>query len=239
MKLLVAIPALNEARSISLVIEQVKVAQPTADILVIDDGSTDQTAQVAKAAGAVVLSLPFNLGVGGALRSGFVYASRNDYTHLVQVDADGQHDPEQISNLIVASTDFEIVVGSRFANGREGFKVSGARNLAMKWLAFWMSRICKVRLTDVTSGFRIATRPAIELFAREYPPEYLGDTVESLVLGHRAGMRITEIPVVMNQRMFGTSSQSAPKALWYTLRASLVLLLAVLHQPNSNSREAK
>ena len=233
MKLLVAIPALNEERSIGQVIDQVRQAQPHADILVIDDGSTDNTVAVSKDRGVFVVALPFNLGVGGALRAGFTYASRNNYSHFVQVDADGQHDPFQITKLIEASKDKEIVVGSRFVNGRENFEVSGLRHFAMRWLAFWMSKICKVRLTDVTSGFRIATKPAIDLFAKEYPPEYLGDTVESLIIGHRAGLRISEVPVVMSKRQYGTSSQGTLKALWYVLRATLVLLLAVLHQPKS------
>ena len=234
MKLLVAIPALNESRSIGRVIDQVREAQPQADILVIDDGSTDNTVEISKNHGASVVSLPFNIGVGGALRAGFTYASRNEYSHLVQVDADGQHDAFQIAALLKAAETTDIVIGSRFANGKKDFEVSGLRHFAMRWLAFWMSKICKVKLTDVTSGFRIATRPAIDLFSKEYPPEYLGDTVESLVIGHRAGLTISEIPVTMNKREFGTSSQGTVKALWYVLRASLVLLLAVLHQPKSS-----
>ena len=240
MKLLIAMPALNEGRSIASVIEDVKRAMPAVDVLVIDDGSTDNTVESARNAGAQVVSLPFNIGVGGALRAGFVYASRNGYTHLVQVDADGQHNPEQIEILLDASKRSDVVIGSRFALGREGFEVSRTREFAMRWLAFWLTKICGVKLTDVTSGFRLANEAAIELFASEYPPEYLGDTVESLVIAHRAHLKIEEVPVVMNKRLYGSSSQSTGKALWYVLRATLVIFLAVVHRsPKAISSEEK
>jgi glycosyltransferase involved in cell wall biosynthesis len=240
MKLLIAMPALNEGRSIASVIEDVKRAMPAVDVLVIDDGSTDNTVENARNAGAQVVSLPFNIGVGGALRAGFVYASRNGYTHLVQVDADGQHNPEQIEILLEASKRSDVVIGSRFALGREGFEVSRTREFAMRWLAFWLTKICGVKLTDVTSGFRLANKAAIELFASEYPPEYLGDTVESLVIAHRANLKIEEVPVVMNKRLYGSSSQSTVKALWYVLRATLVIFLAVVHRsPKATSSEVK
>jgi glycosyltransferase involved in cell wall biosynthesis len=229
-KLLIAMPALNEGRSIASVIEDVKRVLPAADVLVIDDGSTDNTVENARNAGAQVVSLPFNVGVGGALRAGFVYASRNGYTHLVQVDADGQHNSEQIEILLEAGKRSDVVIGSRFALGRGGFEVSRTRKLAMRWLAFWLTKICGVKLTDVTSGFRLANKKAIDLFASEYPPEYLGDTVESLVIAHRASLKIEEVPVLMNKRLFGTSSQSTGKALWYVLRATLVIFLAVIHR---------
>lgn len=224
---LVIVPAFDEQDSVGSVIEEVHKHQPDADILVVDDGSADATAQRARLAGAAVLRLPFNLGVGGAMRAGFLYAVRNNYRAAVQVDADGQHDPQCIADLLRALNSADVVVGSRFA-GRGSYRAAGPRRWAMRLLALGLSVLCRTRLTDVTSGFRAAGPRALALFAFEFPVEYLGDTVESLVVAHRAGLSITEVPVLMRPRLAGQASQNPLRALGYLLRAGLVLALAAV-----------
>jgi len=226
MKLLVAVPALNEEKSISSVICDIKKFLPEATVLVIDDGSTDSTALLAENAGATVISLPFNVGVGGALRVAFRFALENNFTHLMQIDADGQHVPSEATRLLSSSTENSIVIGSRFFTKQNKYRTGLARKIAMVSLAGIVSLICRIKLTDVTSGFRIASGDAIKLFAKEYPREYLGDTVESLIIAHRSEIKISEVPVAMNAREFGTPSQNTIKSIWYLLRAILVITLA-------------
>lgn len=187
-RLLVVVPAYNEEASIGTVLTEIRAVVPDAGVLVVDDGSSDDTRRVAVAASAAVLSLPFNLGVGGAMRAGFRYAVRNGYTQVVQVDADGQHDPKQIPMLVRELAGADIVIGARFA-GVVGYPVRGPRRWAMRLLASHLSRLTRARLTDVTSGFRASGPRAVELFAKHYPVEYLGDTVESLVVAALAGLR--------------------------------------------------
>lgn len=230
MSLLVVVPAFNEAESISNVILDIKQNIPSADILVVDDGSADSTATVAKRSNVPVVSLPFNVGVGGALRVGFLYASRNGYTQVLQIDADGQHKASEAKILLNSANGFEVVIGSRFAEADSNYSASILRRIAMRWLASLVSRICKTRLTDVTSGFRLTSGAAIDLFARDYPVEYLGDTVESLVLAHKAGFSIKEVPVIMGQRETGTPSQNLIKSTWYLIRATIVVILSVIHK---------
>lgn len=227
-RVLVVMPALNEQDCIGEVITELRETTGGGyDVLVVDDGSTDATPAVARAHGAAVLVLPFNLGVGGAMRAGFVYALRNGYDGVIQVDADGQHDPAQIPALLQRLDDVDVVVGSRFA-GVGDYRVRGPRRWAMRLLAWSMTRLCRTRLTDVTSGFRATGPRALPVFARHYPPEYLGDTVESLVLASKAGLTVTEVAVAMRPRAAGQPSQSPFKATVYLGRAVLVLLLAVI-----------
>lgn len=226
---LVVMPALNEASVVGEVVRDVRAAVPDAHVLVVDDGSEDDTGAVASAAGADVLTLPFNLGVGGALRAGFRYAVRFGYPAVVQVDADGQHDPAEIKNLLVALDDADLVIGARFA-GRGEYEVRGARRLAMRLLAHSLSRRTHAHLTDTTSGFRAFDRRAIELFAHDYPAEYLGDTVEALVIAARAGCRITQVPVHMRPRAAGKPSQSSFKSVVYLTRAALAVALSGLRR---------
>lgn len=225
---LVAIPAYNEAAAVGAVVREVLEYLPEGgSVLVIDDGSADATAQAAADAGALVIQMPFNVGVGGAMRAAFLYASRRNYRRLVQVDADGQHDPRFLERLLDMLADNDIVIGARFA-GVGTYRTRGPRRLAMRLLASVMSRITRTRLTDVTSGFRASGPRAVALFAREYPSEYLGDTVESLVLAHRAGLRIAQTGVAMRPRQGGVPSQSALRAMVYLARAMLVLGLSLV-----------
>jgi glycosyltransferase involved in cell wall biosynthesis len=236
MKLLVAIPALNEHLTISKVIEQVQAELPTSTALVVDDGSTDDTAKFALAAGAKVISIPFNVGVGGAMRVAFKYALANNFSHVVQIDADGQHLPSEVEKLLKADSSSNIVIGSRFMKKDGQYKVGGVRRSAMLLLAFITGKICKSKLTDVTSGFRLTSGKAIELFAYEYPREYLGDTVESLIIAHRSGIKISEVPVNMNYREGGNPSQNTLKSIWHLIRALLIIFLAIFKSQSKTKR---
>ncbi|WP_394360868.1 glycosyltransferase family 2 protein [Amycolatopsis sp. SB7-3] len=222
-------PALNEQASVGAVISQVKQSLPGMDVLVVDDGSSDDTAKLARAAGAEVARLSVNLGVGGAMRTGFRYAAARGYDVVVQVDADGQHDPDEVGALLDALDDADIAIGSRFA-GKGSYKASGPRKYAMVVLSVVFSRLGKTKLTDVTSGFKAMGPRAIKLFAAYYPAEYLGDTVESLVMAIRAELKIKEIPVIMRERAGGTPSHSPVKSAVYLGRAGLALLLALVRR---------
>jgi glycosyltransferase involved in cell wall biosynthesis len=224
-RVLVVVPAFNEQGCVGQVVHEVAAALPAVHVVVVDDGSRDRTADEARRAGAQVLPLPFNLGVGGAMRTGFLYADRHGYDVVVQVDADGQHDPTQVPLLLDALRDCDIVIGARFA-GVGAYRVRGARRWAMRLLSTALSRSAGTRLTDTTSGFRAVDRMAIRLFARHYPAEYLGDTVESLVMATRAGLVVRQVPVQMRVRAAGRPSQSPLKASLYLGRALLALLLA-------------
>ena len=225
-RVLVAIPALNESETVGRVIVEVRNAVPDADVLVVDDGSTDATALAATAAGARVLQVPFNVGVGGAMRVAFLYAQRSDYDVVVQVDADGQHDPVSIPQLVAGLTHASVVIGARFTEG-DTYVVRGPRRWAMATMAWSLTRVAKTPLTDTTSGYRAADRAAIALFARHYPAEYLGDTVESLVIASRAGLAVTQVPVQMRPRLGGRASQHPFRAALYLGRAVLALAVAL------------
>ena len=228
-RILVVVPALNEQASVGDVVLRVRAVLPAADVLVVDDGSSDSTAKVARAAGALVACLPYNLGVGGAMRTGFRFAERHDYDVVVQIDADGQHDPVFLPAVLAALGDAEVVIGARFA-GVGDYAVRGPRSWAMKVLSRAVGRIVGATLTDVTSGFRAADRRAIRVFARHYPAEYLGDTVESLVIAHRSGLRVTQVPVAMRARVHGVPSQRVLGSATYLGRASVALGLALVRQ---------
>lgn len=229
-RVLIVIPAWNEEASITAVISEVGAALPGARVVVVNDGSTDATAAVARRAGAEVVDLPFNLGVGGAMRAGFRWAELVGARVVVQVDADGQHDPAEVPLLLAAierdDAPADIVIGARFAN-RGDYSVRGPRRWAMKVLAGTLSRVARTRLTDTTSGFRASGPRAIALFARYYPAEYLGDTIESLVIASRAGCRIEQVGVAMRPRSGGTPSHRPLKAAVYLARACLALGIAL------------
>lgn len=226
---LVVIPAFNESTSIAAVVDEVTRAAPKAHVLVVDDASTDDTALLARKAGADVVTNVFNLGVGGAMRVGFRYAVRHGYAAVVQLDGDGQHDARDLERLLAPIEDVPepmVVIGARFA-GTGDYRAPLARRWAMGLLAWYLSRMARVRLTDVTSGYRAHNRAAVELFARTYPADYLADTVGSLVIATEAGGAITQVPVAMRTRMGGVPSQSGPRSAVYLARVCLMLFLAV------------
>lgn len=229
---LIVIPAYNEEANIAETLAEIAASDLDADALVVDDGSSDGTAAKAAACSVPVLRLPFNLGVGGAMRAGFVYALRHGYRAVVQIDADGQHAPDEVPRLVAALEDADLVIGTRF-EGQEGFEVGRMRRFAMRFLAWAVSALTGARLTDTTSGFRASGPAAIELFAREYPAEYLGDTVESTVIAARAGLRIVQVPAHLRPRRHGMPSQSMFRSILYVGRAVIVLALAAMHgRPN-------
>ncbi len=227
--MLVILPAWNEQEALPATLADLRAVCPDVDLLVIDDGSTDHTGAVARRAGAQVCRLPFNLGVGGAMRAGYRYAVAHDYDVAVQVDADGQHDPRYLATLLAAvDAGADLVIGARFAGEGDPYKVSLIRRVAMVVLARTLSAMAGTRLTDVTSGFRAADRRALAIFAAHYPAEYLGDTVESTVIAIRAGCTVTQVPVQMRVRQGGRASQSSFRAAVYVARAVVALSLALV-----------
>lgn len=229
-RVLAVLPAWNEEQCVGAVVSELRLNHPALDVLVVDDGSADSTALRAQREGALVCRLPFNLGVGGAMRAGYRYAHRNGYDVVVQVDADGQHDPTYIPALLARlDGDADIVIGARFA-GVGSYPAHGPRRWAMIVLAFVLSHLARTRLTDVTSGFRVVNKRAIAVFAAHYPAEYLGDTVESLVIALRTGCRVRQAPVEMRCRAAGNASQTAFRATLYLLRAMVALCLALVRR---------
>lgn len=224
---LVAIPAWNEQGSIADVVSKVQEHRPDADILVVNDGSTDDTAQLASNAGARVVSLPFNVGVGGAMRTAFLFAKREGYQALVQVDADGQHDPADLDRVLDGLADADVVVGTRF-HPESMYFVGGPRRWAMVLLSKALSRMNKGEISDPTSGFRSAGPRAIDLFAVDYPADYLGDTVGSLAIAIRNGLVIRETPVTMYFRQTGRPSKNALWSALYLGRATLAIIATSL-----------
>lgn len=216
------IPALNESATITTVVKT-SLQQLDADVLVIDDGSTDDTAALARAAGATVLSHPFNLGVGAAIRTAIRYAVRHDYDIGVQLDADGQHPVEGVRVLLDGiAAGHDLVVGSRFA---DGYRVGRSRRLAMRGLARVASRATSTSITDATSGFRAFSRTALDLFAKAYPSAYLSDTVEALLIAGQAGLDVYEAPVAMLERQGGSPSAGSLRSAMYLMRLYLVILI--------------
>ncbi|MDH3425736.1 MAG: glycosyltransferase family 2 protein [Acidimicrobiia bacterium] len=203
MRTVVVVPAFNEQDTVGEVVKRIAAAGLPA--VVVDDGSTDSTVIEAEAAGARVLRLPVNIGVGGALRTGFAYAVGRGFERVVQVDADLQHDPALIPVLLEAAdhTGAELMIGSRFAAG--DYAVSGVRRALMRMLARLVSRTVGSELDDVTSGFRVISQPLLRRFAVDYPTEYLGDTVEAILLAHKHGAAVAQVPVEMAPRSSGSS----------------------------------
>jgi glycosyltransferase involved in cell wall biosynthesis len=228
---LVVIPAYNEERSVGPVVMAVRALGYPA--LVVDDGSVDRTSESAGDAGAIVLRLPVNLGVGGALRCGFRYAVTHGYRVVVQCDADGQHDPAQISTLLDAMTEHgaQLVIGSRFAAGSGAYEAGRGRRMVMRRLAKMASRRTGITITDATSGFRAIGDNLLGAFASTYPTEYLGDTIESLARAGRAGYRVVEVPVEMRAREIGVSTASPISSAWYLVRVIAAVWLQ-RHRPN-------
>jgi glycosyltransferase involved in cell wall biosynthesis len=205
----------------------VQAEAPFADILVVDDGSTDGTAGIARDMGTSVARLPYNLGVGGAMRTGFRHAQREGYDAVVQVDADGQHDPRFIAALVARLGRDDLVIGARFA-GTGDYAVTGPRWWAMRVIAAVMSRLVGIRLDDATSGFRAAGRRAITVYAHHYPTEYLGDTLETLVIAKKSGLRVAQVPVAMHPRLSGSPTRGFVGSAVDLARACAVVLLGLV-----------
>ncbi len=224
---LIIIPAYNEAANIRNVILAVQKELPQADTLVVNDGSKDATGEIAKGLGVTVADLSYNMGIGAAMQTGYRYAALHNYDIAVQVDADGQHPPDQVNFLInpVMQDRADVVIGSRFLRKRE-YQPSFARNIGMKVFSSVVSAITRQRITDTTSGFRAVNKEVIRFFARNYPEDY--PEVEAVVLLRKAGFSIMEVPVRMEARIAGKSSITPLKAFYYMIKVLLAVLVDML-----------
>jgi glycosyltransferase involved in cell wall biosynthesis len=229
MKILAVVPCYNEEASVGDVVGSLQTACPEMDILVVNDGSRDRTAEAAAAAGAKVAQLPYNMGIGAAMQTGFLYAKAHGYDIAVQVDGDGQHDPAEVGKLLkpIQEGRADIVVGSRFISGG-GFKSTPMRRLGIKAFARVLTIMTGQTLTDPTSGFRAAGKKVISLFSEEYPQDY--PEVESLLLVHLANLRIAEERVVMRARSGGRSSITPLKSAYYMVKVMMVLFIWLIRK---------
>jgi glycosyltransferase involved in cell wall biosynthesis len=230
------VPALNEAQTIARVVEEIRTADPGFDILVIDDGSTDGTQAEAERAGALVARLPYNVGIGGAVQTGYQYARDHGFQVAVQVDGDGQHDAAELAALLepIVSDRADMVIGSRFLDVRE-YRAPFARRLGIHLLSWFVSLIARQRMTDPTSGFRAVNRRGIVLFAADYPHDY--PEAEANVVASRHKLRIVEVPVAMRVRAAGRSSITAPRSLYYMIKVMLALFISVFRRYPSLAEE--
>ncbi len=228
--ILAIIPAFNEEGSVGKVVEDVKTYLPQADALVVNDGSSDLTSKKAKEAGAIVLDLPFNLGIGGAMQAGYKYAFEKNYDIAIQVDGDGQHDPHEIPKLLEAleEKDVDVVIGSRFIGDSE-FKSSRMRRVGISIFSKVISLIVGRKITDPTSGFRAANRKAIQLFAMDYPQDY--PEPEVLVLLHQSRLKMKEVSVGMSKRFSGESSITKIRSVYYMVKVLLAILVDCFKKP--------
>jgi hypothetical protein len=234
---LVIIPAHNEQDSIGQVVRGVNEHFPLADVVVIDDGSLDETAEVASEAGAEVIELPFNLGIGGAVRAGLKLAHLRGYAYTIRVDADGQHDSRQIEDLLLVAIQggYNAVIGSRFVDGGSEYRPPLARRIGIRLFSFIVSVIIGRRIYDTTSGMVALDRAAVRVLARNLPQDY--PEVESHIILHRAGLSSVEVPVDMQVRYSGVSSIGAARAVYYVFKVSLAAVLRSLRPKSSAGEE--
>jgi glycosyltransferase involved in cell wall biosynthesis len=235
---LAIVPAYDEEGAIGRLVDEIRAFDPAFDVVVVDDGSTDATAEVAAARGAAVVVLPFNLGIGGAVQTGFRYALERGYELAVRLDGDGQHDPAELGKLLapLERGEADIVTGSRFVVGRGEYRPPLARRLGITWFARLVSLFTRQRVTDTTSGFQALNRRGIELFARDYPNDY--PEVEATLLVHKCGLRLVEVPVEMREREHGASSITFVRSVYYMLKVTLALVVAMLRKYPTLSQEA-
>jgi glycosyltransferase involved in cell wall biosynthesis len=228
---LAVVPAYNEAETVAAVVRTIHDTVPDFDVLVVDDGSTDRTAELAERAGARVLRLPFNLGIGGAVQAGFTFARENGYSRMVQVDADGQHDPGQVQRLVDAMNAdpiLDMICGSRFLTSDYRYPAPVSRRTGIHVFAFMLSRILRQRVSDPTSGFRLYNRRAITLFARDYPHDY--PEVEAVLMVHHHQLRMAEVPVRMYKRDGGISSITSGKSAYYMIKVLLAVMIGLVRR---------
>lgn len=228
-RILVIVPAFNEQDNIRKTLEEIRSSPLGVDMVVIDDGSTDATAQEARTFGARVVSLPFNLGIGGAVQTGFQFAYDNDYDIAVQLDGDGQHDARYLSTIIdpVAQGRADMSVGSRFMPKQErGYRSSFARRIGIGFFVYLIGVLTGYHVYDPTSGFRAYNKKMIKLFSRHYPHDF--PEPEAIVLARRSGAVILELPVVMRKRQGGASSIRYLKSLYYMMKVTFAILLDML-----------
>jgi glycosyltransferase involved in cell wall biosynthesis len=224
------VPAYNEEGMVGRVVREIRRSAPDFDIVVVDDGSADRSAVEAAAEGAIVIRHPFNLGIGGAVQSGFKYALAHGYDVAAQVDGDGQHKPAHLPDLLRelhTEGRADMVSGSRFLED-PGYKVPFGRRIGNLIFSVVLSAIVRRRITDPTSGFRATNRRGIELFARDYPHDY--PEVEAILMLHAHRLRLTEVPVRMNARGFGRSSIDYPRSAYYMVKVLLAIFVGLFRR---------
>jgi glycosyltransferase involved in cell wall biosynthesis len=223
-KRLAIVPAFNEERNVGRVIDELRALDPGLDVVVVSDGSTDRTAEVASARGAHVIRLPFNLGIGGAVQTGFRHAWEEGYELAVRLDGDGQHDPAELRGLVapVVAGEADLAIGSRFVSGG-GYRSSAARRIGIRILARVVSLMARQRLTDTTSGFQACNRRAIAVYAADLPHDY--PEVEGIVMAIKHRIRLVEVPVKMREREHGQSSIGALASIYYMIKILLALFV--------------
>jgi len=236
MKVLIIVPAFNECGNIGRTVEEIRKWQKGTDILIIDDGSADNTAQEARQAGGMVISLPFNLGIGAAVQTGFQFAQRHQYDIAAQVDGDGQHDASFLDKIIepIRRDEADMVVGSRFLEKTGGFQSSFSRRMGIHFFVHLINALTGVKVSDPTSGFRAYNKKMIALFSDYYPHDF--PEPEAIVVAQQAGARIAEISVVMRAREAGNSSIRYFKTLYYMAKVTLAILLHMIRIRSDRSQ---
>ena len=223
-RVLLVIPAYNEAENIEKIIDEIVENYPQYDYVIINDGSTDDTEKVCEKRGYHIINLPINLGIGGAVQTGYKYALKYGYDIAVQIDGDGQHDVACVKDVIrpLLRDEADVVIGSRFLKG-EGFQSSVLRRTGIRFLSLLIRLCTGKKIKDVTSGFRAVNRAYISVYTRDYPYDY--PEPEAIITAVMYGGRIQEIPVVMRERKNGTSSISFRKSVYYMIKVTLAILV--------------
>ena len=237
-RIVAVVPAFDEAEAIGAVVSEIRDFDPGIDVVVVDDGSGDGTSDAAVAAGAVVVRLPFNLGIGAAVQTGFRYALEQDYDVAVRLDGDGQHDARELPKLLapLERGEADVVTGSRFRDENGGYRPPLGRRLGITWFARLVSLLSRQQVTDTTSGFQALNRPAIALFARDYPSDYPEVEATVLLLKHR--LRLLEVPVEMRERETGSSSITFLRSLYYAIKVTLALFVGMARRAAVPTEEA-
>ena len=228
--LVAIVPAWNEAAVIGTVVDEIRSVRSDIEVVVVDDASVDDTAEIAREHGATVLRLPFNVGIGGAVQTGFRYALEQGYERAVRLDGDGQHDATQIPRILapIEGGTADLVIGSRFVDPGGSYRPPFARRMGIRVFARLVSLLCRQRVTDTTSGFVALDRAGIELFAAEYPHDY--PEVEATLVALRSGLRLAQVQVEMRERTTGTSSITFLRSLYYIVKVTLALLVASMRR---------
>lgn len=230
-KVLLIIPAFNESKNLPKLIENINKSNGKFDILIVNDYSTDNTSEIARELGVNVIDLPCNLGIGGAVQTGYKYAYENGYDYAVQVDGDGQHDPAYLEKIYEkAKEGYNFVIGSRFIE-KQGFQSTFVRRIGIQFFYYLIKMLTHEEITDATSGFRIADRKVIKLFSEYYPSDY--PEPETIMLLIKNNFKIAEIPVVMKERENGKSSIDFIKSIYYMIKVTLAMVLSYFNKKRS------
>ena len=229
-RIVAVVPAYDEAEVIGRVVDEIRAFDPGIDIVVVDDASADETASVAEAHGAIVLRLPHNVGIGGAVQTGLKFALAEGYDTAVRLDGDGQHDAGELGKLLapLERGEADLVIGSRFVDPGGSYRPPFARRIGIRVFARLVSLLTRQRVTDTTSGFLALDRVGIELFAAEYPHDY--PEVEATLVALKSGLRLSQVQVDMRERETGTSSITFVQSLYYIVKVLLALLVASLRR---------